>query len=343
MNSNWTETEERVITLEDVECATCELASRDCRCIYTHDWIVDIILEWLYSQCYPKNHRFASPTIDTLLARAKACALGDHFLASSFRKASENALVDRLLYREQPPHYAAVTYAYKNLPSESPAFQAIVDAQCAWYHEGADDNCGGELERRSQLPNDFLIGVMLRYMRLQTGKVTKNGLDRCDYHEHTSDDERTRSARFQPSTSTTTARSEESGGYSCKDGGEACPSVVVRRSDDGQRRSARCGHRIQCYASKQILNQCYLTYRMWRQCNSLVLLCSHSYSNPMHVQLNRRFQHGIDQSTPSSARRKSSSSTSIRLMRFLVNSNAVKKMALTTQDRDIETPRPGRN
>ena len=27
-------------------------------------------------------------------------------------------------------------------------------------------------------------------------------------------------------------------------------------------------------------------------------------------------------------------------MRFLVNSNAVKKMALTTQERDIDTPRP---
>jgi|SRR5690242_9655150 len=51
-------------------------------------------------------------------------------------------------------------------------------------------------------------------------------------------------------------------------------------------------------------------------------------------------RHKATQSTPSSCRRKSSSSTSIWLMRFLVNSNAVKKIALTTQERDMETPKP---
>ena len=38
---------------------------------------------------------------------------------------------------------------------------------------------------------------------------------------------------------------------------------------------------------------------------------------------------------------RSSSSTDKRLTRFLVNSNAEKKIAFTTQERPIETPRPG--
>jgi hypothetical protein len=38
--------------------------------------------------------------------------------------------------------------------------------------------------------------------------------------------------------------------------------------------------------------------------------------------------------------KRSSSSTVIWLMRFFENSNAVKKMALTTHERDMETPRP---
>jgi hypothetical protein len=42
------------------------------------------------------------------------------------------------------------------------------------------------------------------------------------------------------------------------------------------------------------------------------------------------------------AARKSFSSTSKRLMRLFVNSNAEKKIALTTQDRLIETLRPMR-
>jgi hypothetical protein len=47
------------------------------------------------------------------------------------------------------------------------------------------------------------------------------------------------------------------------------------------------------------------------------------------------------QRATASCSRSSSSSTSMPLMRFLVNSNAVKKIALTTHERDIDTPRPG--
>ena len=57
---------------------------------------------------------------------------------------------------------------------------------------------------------------------------------------------------------------------------------------------------------------------------------------------NRSPRRRTNQSTPSSWQRRSSSSTSIRLMRFLENSKAVKKMALTTQERDMDTPRPER-
>ena len=60
---------------------------------------------------------------------------------------------------------------------------------------------------------------------------------------------------------------------------------------------------------------------------------------PMHIQMKIAFDNSSVQSI-SSHRLSSSSSTSMRLMRFLVNSNAVKKMALTTQERDMDTPNP---
>ena len=66
----------------------------------------------------------------------------------------------------------------------------------------------------------------------------------------------------------------------------------------------------------------------------LLVLCIQRHSRTESCYQNACFHR------PCSCR--SSSLTDIRLMRFLVNSNAVKKMALTTHERLIETPRPGK-
>jgi hypothetical protein len=67
---------------------------------------------------------------------------------------------------------------------------------------------------------------------------------------------------------------------------------------------------------------------------------------PMHAVRSRRTPENEArkkyQREAASCSRKSSSSYVMPLMRFFVNSNAVKKIALTTHDRDMDTPRPGR-
>jgi hypothetical protein len=165
--------------------------------LVVHDYSqpVELFLEWLYTQEYPREQRFSGFTNlvygkeyrRSQINRLKACAFGDRFMAPGFRASSESALIDAIVYGGCPPYYTSIIYAYEHLPPSSPVLQALIDRHCRSFSEQSDTNLNGELKRRSQLPHDFLVGVMLRYMRLQSGSK-KKPLDRCDYHGHTSDD-----------------------------------------------------------------------------------------------------------------------------------------------------------
>lgn len=158
--------------------------------VQTYNCAVEIFLEWLYSQQYPKDHRFGSANQNRTkrLGRVKACAFGDRFMAPAFRAASESALIDDLVLKGGAPFYELITYAYGNLPSDSPVLRALVDAHCYGFTETADTNKNGELMRRFELPQAFLVEVMIRYMRLQPTMSSRKRLDRCDYHGHAPED-----------------------------------------------------------------------------------------------------------------------------------------------------------
>lgn len=107
---------------------------------------------------------------------------------------------------------------------------------------------------------------------------------------------------------------------------------------DSQHKS---NHPIQCYANEQIHDQMLPYIQLWAPIKlpSATHCVHYPTPKPMQYTYEKAREFVLDQSS-SSWRRRSSSSTSIRLMRFLVNSNAVKKIALTTHERDMETPRP---
>ncbi|XPS77670.1 hypothetical protein M3J09_009697 [Ascochyta lentis] len=174
LTGSWKEAAERAIELDDVDFV-----------------LVEIFLEWLYTQRYPKDNRFTDSfdsECASHLARVKACEFGDRFLAAEFRRASENALIDSLTVGLNTPWYTMIIYAFNHLPPNSPVLQAMIDTHCYSWKENSDNYGNGELQLRSLLPHSFLLGVALRYMRLQHGR--KKRLDRCDYHGHGPDDDR---------------------------------------------------------------------------------------------------------------------------------------------------------
>lgn len=117
------------------------------------------------------------------------CAFLYRILASGFRKAVEHAIVDYWLgLTVSQPLYSTVISAFASLPSKSPVLRLLVDTHCDAFTEESDDD-GQEKELRTQLPNEFLVHVMLRYSDMLKERQYQE-LNACDYHDHQTEAER---------------------------------------------------------------------------------------------------------------------------------------------------------
>lgn len=100
---------------------------------------VELFLELLYTQQYPKEHHFCdSPN---------GCAFGDRFMAPGLRVSSENASIDTMVENtiHCPPYYRSIIYAYEHLPFSSAIFQALIDRHCSSFKKEPDTDKYGEI------------------------------------------------------------------------------------------------------------------------------------------------------------------------------------------------------
>jgi hypothetical protein len=106
----------------------------------------------------------------------------DRFLTLALRRDCEHALVDMFCNRSLP-YYEVVVQAYECLPPTSLVLKAIIATHCERFDQYADNEGNGEVDRRSRLPSEFLVGVMMQYMMIK-----EHGLDPkpdpCQFHEH---------------------------------------------------------------------------------------------------------------------------------------------------------------
>lgn len=116
-------------------------------------------------------------------------------MASAFREAAESTLIDCLVVFKRSVFYETIIYAYEHLPANNLVLQAMVDVHCRDFAEESDTELNGKLELRSKLPHNFLVDVMLRYMRWRNENWKP--LDRCDYPRHASDDGRGEECQIQ--------------------------------------------------------------------------------------------------------------------------------------------------
>jgi hypothetical protein len=107
-------------------------------------------------------------------------------MSAGFQKTIHLALVHKCAIREWVSTFEGIIFAFANLPPSNIVLTLLVDAHCHLYEVDHDTEMNGELERRSRLPNDFLIRVMLRYSNVKQ-RTAKDELDPCDYHENESE------------------------------------------------------------------------------------------------------------------------------------------------------------
>ncbi|KAF1939763.1 hypothetical protein EJ02DRAFT_326790, partial [Clathrospora elynae] len=132
--------------------------------------IFEIFVNWLYTGKLPSKYEDWLVQLDPhlewrmeqKLVLIKACVFGDRFLVPGFHGAVQNHIID-FFVQWGFFCYLAIIHAFANLSSNSPVLQLLVDAHCRGFEDGNDDAENGELKRRDQLPNSFLVRIMIRY------------------------------------------------------------------------------------------------------------------------------------------------------------------------------------
>lgn len=120
----------------------------------------------------------------------KAIALGDRLAAASFKEAVNYSFVDFHYQKPSSVWYRVVIEAFNLLPSGNPILDFLVDCQCMFWKETYDDDKERELE--PELPNEFLIRTMHKFGKMRDNRKERKLLDKCSYHEHASEEERTK-------------------------------------------------------------------------------------------------------------------------------------------------------
>jgi hypothetical protein len=157
--------------------------------------LVEIFVDWLYTHKLPdKSYQWRRSNDEPPKGSArqlgilKAYALSDRIFARAFKKAVRYQVVSQFANWKDIPWYDTIIFAFANLSPNDLVLTLLVNAHCRDYQAIFDINADGELERRAQLPHDFLLRVMVRYGAIADGS-TEEELRPCDYHEHESNDE----------------------------------------------------------------------------------------------------------------------------------------------------------
>jgi hypothetical protein len=73
---------------------------------------------------------------------------------------------------------------FTHLPAGNMVLKAMIDTYCYRFDRDTDNEAIGEVQCRTQFPNSFFLGVMLRYMGIKEHDVDAQP-SQCDYHGHT--------------------------------------------------------------------------------------------------------------------------------------------------------------
>jgi hypothetical protein len=150
---------------------------------------VEIFIHWLCTQRLPakyslwlKKDEVKPGTKGVQMTMLDTWIFADRFLISELRRDCEHALIDNFS-NHSLPYYEVVISAYEHLPSTSPVLKAMIATHCERFGKDADNDDNGEINLRTQLPNAFLVGVMMQYVILK-GHGWGTSPDPRQFHDH---------------------------------------------------------------------------------------------------------------------------------------------------------------
>jgi hypothetical protein len=212
LSGEWKEAQDRIIQLPDIE-----------------PRVLEIFIDWMYTQKLPSAasdwYQPSEDGHDSNLQKMqmKAYIFADRFLVPGLRCAIHNYIADELIQGGKPPSYEMVVYAFDNLPAKSKMLALVVKLYCV-FSKPSDDS-KAEIRRRSELPWEFLLRVMLCYGKMKDGlDLVVTDVNSC--HEHLTVEERQACSRCMDAEAGAEGDDElgyeeDEGGEDVQDGGEA--------------------------------------------------------------------------------------------------------------------------
>ncbi|KAH6639623.1 hypothetical protein C7974DRAFT_135558 [Boeremia exigua] len=170
----WKEAEEGVVRLDDVE-----------------PEIFGVFVDWIYSQRVSQlgletEYLGISYRKHFQMTWLKACILGDRLLAPMFVQAFRYDLVHHLV-NHQSVLYDTIIYGFSNLAAGDPLLRMVTDVHIYDIVEGSAHD---DQELRMYLPMRFLLAIKDKFAIVLDTQEDVCNLDTCDYHGHTSEEER---------------------------------------------------------------------------------------------------------------------------------------------------------
>lgn len=139
--------------------------------------VVNVFVGWLYTQRLPSTNEDwagqvgerSSIASRAMVTQLKTYVFADRILASAFRRACYDHFVQDVIQKDCV-YYETVIYAYEHLAPDNRILQLLVEVHCRSFVAEEDKHIEGELEKRNQLPYEFLMQVMIRYSSMKSRK-----------------------------------------------------------------------------------------------------------------------------------------------------------------------------
>ncbi|KAH6875908.1 hypothetical protein BKA58DRAFT_454988 [Alternaria rosae] len=150
----WKEAQDGVVTLEDVECSTCEWTTFGGMHDLLDETTVSIFVDWVYTQRLPQtelewcngkheDHRLRMKS-NAQLVRTKAFILEDQIMSPLFYRTVRDSLIEHIV--ERGAYYGALIHAFAHLPKAHAILDFFVEVQCRGFDDSYDTAGNGELE-----------------------------------------------------------------------------------------------------------------------------------------------------------------------------------------------------
>jgi hypothetical protein len=163
LSGRFKETDNSIIALWDVD-------------FDAFDVFVDLIYDKRLPDCVYAPWPLDAPIVSV---KIRAYTLAERLIVPGLKHALTDMIFQSYRSLKARPRSSVIIHLFANLPETDPMLQFMVDSFCV--HDGVGRMNARSIEMADQLPQDFLVRMLLKLNKLSKSTTNDNNLKREDY------------------------------------------------------------------------------------------------------------------------------------------------------------------